>query len=96
VQAVLSGLENHAYGPYTTTLPREPGRKEPRIAHLFCGPPDEQISRPPQDDKPGIATQEPTVSGSGGLEALQTELATLKSQLIDLEQRFDRFARQFD
>ncbi len=96
LQQVLSGLETHACGPYITVLPREAGRKESRVAHLFCGAPDEQSSQPTPADNAANVAYEPTGSGPADLEALQTEVTTLRSQLLDLEQRFEQFTQQFD
>jgi len=38
VEALLDQLATHREGPFTVRLPREPGRRESRFAHLLCGP----------------------------------------------------------
>lgn len=37
VESVLQDLMGRADGPYVVRLPREPGKREHRYAHLFCG-----------------------------------------------------------
>lgn len=37
VERTLAELIGHERGPYVTRLPRSPGRKEARFAHLLCG-----------------------------------------------------------
>lgn len=36
-ETVLNGLMEHARGPYVVKLPREPGKRESRYAHLLSG-----------------------------------------------------------
>ena len=38
VEALLQQLAAHVEGPFVVKLPREPGRREQRFAHLLCGP----------------------------------------------------------
>lgn len=38
VEATLTRLSEREGGPFVTRLAREPGRREARFAHLFCGP----------------------------------------------------------
>jgi uncharacterized protein YceH (UPF0502 family) len=39
VETILQGLATRADGPFTILLPRQPGQKERRYAHLFSGEP---------------------------------------------------------
>ncbi|MFC1689559.1 YceH family protein [Pseudomonadota bacterium] len=77
VQYVLERLAEHE-PPLVMTLPRQPGQKETRFAHLLCGEPD--IPEP--------AHWQATSSASSGLveriEALETEVANLRDQLESL------------
>src|ERR1700689_1371214 len=38
VEAALAGLAERPDGPFVVRLPREPGRRDARYAHLFSGP----------------------------------------------------------
>jgi hypothetical protein len=57
-EQVLEGLRTRDDGPFVARLPREPGRRDSRYAHLFSGP---------IEDVPYVA---PTASSSAGAQAL--------------------------
>ena len=89
VQAIVSDLESERRGgPYLVQLPRQPGRKEPRVAHLLCGQPEEPPAAPES-----VAAASPAPSR---LDALESEVTALRSRLQDLEQRLEAFTRQFE
>ena len=77
VESTLENLANREDGPYVIRLAREPGKRESRYMHLFCGEVDEAIA----------AADEPPVA-SGDLQArvemLETEVAELKQRLDSL------------
>jgi len=87
VEAALSNLGTRPDGPFVVQLPREPGRRDSRYAHLLSGEinlPDipaspesapESCPRPPQTDR--IARLEELVS------ELRRELDELKEKLGD-------------
>ena len=68
-------------------LPRRPGEKEARYAHLLAGPPaaDEEES----DDLPAPARAD-------RIEIIETEVAQLRSELEELKRQFARFREQFE
>ncbi len=73
---------HHAPGPLVTRLPREPGKRESRYAHLFSGevitesPPNMGAAMPDTtQDADRIALIEKR------LEAMQAEINSLKSRL---------------
>jgi uncharacterized protein YceH (UPF0502 family) len=73
VEACLRTLSEFPSGALVVQLPRQPGRKEARFAHLFSGEPDV------------AETAEAPVRTTGGLEArvaaLEEETARLREQL---------------
>lgn len=77
VEATLEQLANRDDGPYVVRLAREPGKRESRYMHLFCGVVDEQA----------IAADAPQAA-SGDLQArvevLENEVAALKQRLESL------------
>lgn len=88
VGTVLTQLEDNPHGPYVKMLPAQPGRKEPRYAHLFCGDVEEAVA---------TATGGYTRSAGGpGVEELSQQIEVLQDQLHNLEQRFDAFVEQFE
>jgi len=79
VQFALQNLINHE-PPMVTALPRQPGQKEGRYAHLLCGKPD--VNTP--------ALPDVTTGSSAGLEAriveLEVELEKLRTRLDEIEE----------
>jgi uncharacterized protein YceH (UPF0502 family) len=72
-------------GPLTTILPRQPGSREARYAHLLGGTPDVAATAAP--DSPGRV--EPSTTNQR-LTQLETEVAALTTSLQALQARFDR------
>ena len=77
VESTLENLANREDGPYVIRLAREPGKRESRYMHLFCGEGDEAIA---------AADELPVASGDlqARVEALETEVAELKQRLDSL------------
>lgn len=79
--------------PLTRELPRQPGHKESRWAHLFCGEPE----LPAEGEYAGA--REPvrvTIEAENArIDALASEVADLRRQLQELQQTFDAFRAQF-
>ncbi|MDM3255475.1 YceH family protein [Citrobacter sp. Cf077] len=74
VESTLENLATREDGPYVIRLAREPGKRESRYMHLFCGEVDEAIA---------AADQLPAASGDlqARVEVLETEVAELKQRL---------------
>ncbi|MGY3910190.1 YceH family protein [Aeromonas piscicola] len=79
VDAALAALIEQ--GPYVVKLPREPGKRESRYAHLFSGEVDLQALA---EASPASSYASPAADR---LSALEEEVETLKSQLQALEAR---------
>ncbi|EIN8656183.1 YceH family protein [Citrobacter freundii] len=77
VESTLENLATREDGPYVIRLAREPGKRESRYMHLFCGEVDEAIA---------AADQLPAASGDlqARVEVLETEVAELKQRLDSL------------
>ena len=75
-----------------TKLPRRPGEKEARYAHLLSGP-AASFRASPADDMPQIRSAARDRIGSALLEA---EVAQLRRELDDLKQQFAGFQKQFE
>jgi uncharacterized protein len=74
-----------------TKLPRRPGEKEARYAHLLSGEPPVFASPPAS----AMAQPDPTPQPSR-IGALETEIAQLRHELEDLKQQFAGFLKQFE
>lgn len=70
--------------PLVTILPRQPGTKESRYAHLFAG--DNVLAGNVETPAPPPAAPEPRDSR---LERLENELAELKREFREFQKRFD-------
>jgi uncharacterized protein len=77
--------------PLVAQLPRQPGQKEVRYAHLLAGEP--AIDAAPA--LPGQAAQ-PEAAEPGRLEMLEQEVASLRSELTELRAVLEEFRRQFE
>ena len=80
--------------PLLIKLPRQPGRKENRFAHLLCGAPDiEELSTnepPPETARRHVDAQEARIL------ALEEEIATLRGEVASLTATFVEFRSQFE
>ena len=85
VENVLTEL-NDSGEPLVVKLPRQPGQKEQRYAHLFSGPPEihESVDEPPPESaRIKVAEEDVRIS------RLEQELSALRAE-------FDKFREQFD
>lgn len=84
VEITLDGLATLPT-PLAAQLPRHPGQKEVRYAHLLSGEPVPEVQA-----SPGKEAAEP-----GRVEALEQEVAQLRAELAELKGRFEAFQEQF-
>ncbi|MBJ8887412.1 YceH family protein [Citrobacter sp. FDAARGOS_156] len=77
VESTLEKLATREDGPYVIRLAREPGKRESRYMHLFCGEVDELLAAA---DEPQAAPGDLQAR----VEALETEVAELKQRLDSL------------
>lgn len=75
VEQTLEGLAAREDGPYVVRLAREPGKRESRYMHLFCGDVDISVKSPVTD----ITTVDDDLVAR--VEALEGEVAGLKQRL---------------
>lgn len=94
LQAVEELLQNLAEReePLVMQLPRQPGRKEPRFAHLFAGTPEinETSSLPTEPARRQVAAE------NDRLAKLEEEVTTLHTELEELRNRLKAFQDQFE
>ncbi|MDT8440925.1 MAG: YceH family protein [Desulfuromonadales bacterium] len=86
VERVVTDLLERAE-PLLVGLPRQPGRKEPRYAHLFAPLPE-------GDTEPALYT--PASPTADRLAVLESRIEELQSEFAALRQRFEDFSRQFE
>ena len=84
VEATLESLRTRDDGPFVVQLPREPGRRDSRYAHLFSGP----VAVPPPRAEPPADTASGTAEATGArLDSLEEELRKLRAELDELKKR---------
>jgi uncharacterized protein len=90
VETLLQGLSLRDM-PLVVKLPRQPGSRESRFAHLLGGPVEmEQIDAPPHF-APSVLQRH---SENDKIAKLEEEIASLRMELIDLKQQFAELKRE--
>lgn len=92
VERVLAGLAAREDGPHVAELAREPGRRENRWMHLFCGAPDAHgmAAAPPPPaaaaagGESAPATGAPATTGAGDIARLEARVARLEAGMAEL------------
>jgi len=93
VHSALSRLEKRE-PPLVTILPRQPGTKEARYAHLLGDAPPVAPSAPPHAT--AARDHDAAASSNDRVEGLVAEVAELRSQIADLQSQFATFRKQFE
>ena len=75
VEQTLEGLATRDDGPYVVRLAREPGKRESRYMHLFCG----EVEASTMATEAGSAVVNDSLTAR--VEALEDEVAGLKQRL---------------
>jgi hypothetical protein len=80
VEAYLEELADREAGPLAVRLPRQPGAREPRWAHLLCGAPAQASTA-----QPAVAGQDHDLAEMADrLARLEAQVAALEAALADL------------
>ena len=89
VEACLEALMQFTAQPLVARLPRQPGTKESRYAHLLAGEPAAAEAK---------AAFEPAAQAASPsrIDALEGELAQLRDRVERLEQQFSEFRKSFE
>jgi len=93
LNAVQSSLQHlmKREPPLVKALPRQPGTKETRYAHLLSG--DVVLTVP----EPGAQVHAADGSADGDrVRKLEEEIAALKNEVADLKEQFAQFRKQFE
>jgi uncharacterized protein YceH (UPF0502 family) len=77
--------------PLVAVLPRQPGTKEVRYAHLLCG----EI-RPQNSENHLEKPVTPKSAEFERLRRLEDEVATLQTDIASLKEQFANFRKQFE
>jgi len=88
VDLTLQQLVERGDGPFVAKLPRQPGRKESRFAHLFCGP--VAVDEAPAYSSPARIAAPPETDR---VVALEQQVAALRAEVEQLRIRVERIDR---
>ena len=88
VEATLNSLITREPDPLVKRLPRQPGQKEARFAHLLSG--EVSIYAAPEEVAPTRSR------GNDRVAALEAEIETLKAEVGMLKSQFEGFKKQFE
>jgi uncharacterized protein YceH (UPF0502 family) len=96
VEATLEGLAEGAEQrpPLAVKLPRQPGRKESRYAHLLSGP--VEADETPERAETGARSAAGRAAGDERAARLEEEVRALRAGLEELRREFAEFRKQFD
>jgi uncharacterized protein len=92
VEEVLGELMGRE-DPLVVRLPRQPGRKEARNAHLFAGMPDmkvEEVEAAPEPARVRVMAENERMA------KMEEEVAALRSEVVLLRQAVEEFKKQFE
>ena len=84
----LKKLAERSDGPYLKQLLRQPGQKESRYAHLFCG---DELETQTADYSAGPAV---TNNSDDHIEELEKRVRQLEEELSFLQEKFQTFINQ--
>jgi len=94
VESTLQGLVDREEGPLVNQLPRQPGRKESRYAHLFAGEPE--IPEAEEDEGPVEPATLEVRAENERVVRLEEEMHFLRQEFDELRAQFVRFKKQFE
>lgn len=99
VDDALANLAANPHQPLVVKLPRQPGAKESRYAHLLSGPvaaATETTSAAPSPTPAPPATASASPADAEKLVKLEQEVAALRIELADFKAQFAEFRKQFE
>ncbi|MEW8287730.1 MAG: DUF480 domain-containing protein [Candidatus Thiodiazotropha endolucinida] len=85
VESVLNGLMQRADGPFVVRLAREPGRRESRYAHLFCG----DVEEDSESNEPDRMERGQEADQAARIEQLEAVLNEMRREIENLRARVD-------
>ena len=83
VEMALESLSSRADGPFVVRLPREPGRRDARYAHLFSG----AVTVPALTEEPITGPSMDSAPAPSRLERLEEEVRQLREELQAIKAR---------
>jgi len=92
VETILAMLAGRASGALVAKLPRQPGQKDIRFAHLLSGDPVVTVS----DSADGELRSQAKVADDDRVAALSEDVDELRKEVADLRVQLESFRKQFE
>lgn len=96
VEATLEELVRSEPQPLVARLPRQPGRKESRYAHLLAGPIEVEAQEMAAAASRTEAARLKVSAENERIIRLETEVETLRGEVAELRRQLDDFRKQFE
>jgi len=93
VDSTLNALIAREPDPLVARLPRQPGQKEVRYAHLLSGEPKLEVFAPTEASASGGRRR---TGDSERIDGLEQQVVTLTMEVRKLQQQFEEFKKQFE
>src|SRR5262245_39412888 len=93
VETLLQGLSLRD-DPLIAKLPRQPGSRESRFAHLLGGPVEIEQREIPQPQPTLAPSVQQAQAGNDKIAKLEEEIASLRQELNELKQQFAEFKKE--
>ena len=90
VEETLNSLISREPETLVKRLPRQPGQKETRFAHMLAGEPPVETAAEEPSPRRTISRE------SDRLSSIQEDVAALKTQMEELRLQFENFKKQFE
>lgn len=90
VEETLNSLISREPETLVKRLPRQPGQKETRFAHMLAGEPPVETAAEEPSPRRTISRESDRLSG------IQEDVAALKTQMEELRLQFENFKKQFE
>lgn len=91
VEETLNSLISREPESLVVRLPRQPGQKEARVAHLLSGPPSEEVMAEATAPRATLRQND-----RERIESLEQNLTALSEEVHSLKQQFAEFKKQFE
>lgn len=87
VESILGVLGQREDGPFVTLLAREPGKREPRYAQLFCGPvqTEPRVAVHPPPTTPAASAAPSIATSDERIDKLERSVKALEQAVEDLQ-----------
>jgi uncharacterized protein len=92
-EAALEALAQRESGPLVVRLPREPGKRETRYAHLFSGPIAAAAVAPGASPASALAASPPPQQSASPADSQNDRLAALEAEVRSLREEIEQLKR---